>query len=192
MPHSPRLHINLASDPFRKDRVVLVASALVAVVLAVLLVVLGSTILKEREAARESRARSANLDAQLRTLQQQESKLLAQLRDPANGSVLDRSVFLNNLLLRKGISWTRLFSDLAEVMPNNVHLVSVRPFVTSDNRVQLEMIVGAQDPAPVIELLKRLEGSPLFGSTAVQGEQPPSQNEPLYRYRVSANYDQKL
>jgi len=192
MSQMPHLHINLASEPFRKDRALLVASGLVAGLLVILLGMLSITILKEREAARESRARIAGLESQLRGVQQEEAKLQAKLREPANETVLDRSVFLNALLLRKGISWTKLFSDLADVMPHSVRLVSVRPFVTGDNRVQLEMIVGAQDPAPVIELLKRLEASSVFGGTAVQAEQPPSQNEPLFRYRVSVNYAQKL
>jgi Tfp pilus assembly protein PilN len=192
MSQLPHLNINLASEPFRKDRALIVASGVVAGLLLILLGLLSVTIVREREAARESRARIAGLEAQLRTVQKEEARLQAQLREPANETVLDRSVFLNALLLRKGISWTKLFSDLADIMPHSVRLVSVRPFVTPDNRVQLEMIVGAQDPAPVIDLLKRLEASSVFGSTTVQAEQPPSQNEPLFRYRVSVNYAQKL
>lgn len=192
MSHLPQLHINLASEPFRKDRAILVASGILAGLLVILLAMLSVTIYKEREAARESRAKTAALERQLRAVQQEEAKLQAKLRDPVNESVLDRSVFLNALLLRKGISWTKLFADLAEVMPPTVRLVSVRPFVTGDNRVQLEMIVGSQDPAPVIELLKHLEASTMFGNTALQADQPPSQNEPLFRYRVSVNYAQKL
>ena len=60
------------------------------------------------------------------------------------------------------------------------------------NTVQLDMIVGASAPEPVIDLLKKLEGSPLFSGTALISSQPPSQNEPLYRYRVSVSYAQKL
>ena len=74
--------------------------------------------------------------------------------------------YLYTLLLRKGISWTRLFADLQEVFPHNVRLVSVRPFITTDNKVQLEMVVSAQSPEPVIQLFRRLESTVLFsGST---------------------------
>ena len=38
------------------------------------------------------------------------------LRQPQNAEVLDRSVFLNDLLMRKGVSWTRIFSDLENVL----------------------------------------------------------------------------
>jgi type IV pilus assembly protein PilN len=189
---APRLHLNLASDPFRKDRHLIVLSAAAAVLLAGLLAFLILLILQQRDAARASREAHARLDEEARSLARQESAIAARLREPANASVLDQSVFLNTLIQRKAVSWTRLFADLQDVFPHNVRLVSVRPFTTADNRVQLEMIVGAEAPAPVVDLLRRLEGSALFGFTAVQAEQPPTQNEPLFRYRVSVSYAQKL
>ena len=54
------------------------------------------------------------------------------------------------------------------------------------------MTVGAESPAPVVDLLTRLESSEVFGATTVYSFLPPSQSDPLYRYRVSVNYGQKL
>jgi hypothetical protein len=48
------------------------------------------------------------------------------------------------------------------------------------------------DPAPVIVFMRRLEASPLFGPATLHTSLPPSQNEPLYRYRISVDYAQKL
>ena len=55
------------------------------------------------------------------------------------------------------------------------------------------MTVGAESPVPVIELLKALDESPPVrpGQLAQQSCRP-TQAEPLYRYRVSVNYAQKL
>jgi len=187
-----RIPINLAGTPFRKDRPILVASAATAVLLIGVLGLLVSIIIREREAARESREMTASLEAQLRKVNTEYSRLEADLRQPVNEAVLDRSALLNSLLLRKGISWTRLFEDLEKVFPGNVRLVAVRPYVTADNKIQLDMVVGTQSPEPWIDLLKRLENSDTFGSTALLSSQPPSQNEPLYRYRVTVSYAQKL
>jgi Tfp pilus assembly protein PilN len=187
-----RIPINLASEPFRKDRPILVASAVTAVLMLGLLGLLLSIILRERDASRESLDEIAKLERQLQKVSAETAKFEAQIRQPANESVLERGVFLNSLLQRKGISWTKLFSDLETVFPNNVRLVSVRPSVTDDNRIQLDMVVGSQQPQPVIDLLQKLESSSQFGSTQLLGWQPPSQNEPLYRYRVSVKYVQKL
>jgi type IV pilus assembly protein PilN len=96
------------------------------------------------------------------------------------------------LLQRKGISWTKIFSDLEDVIPYNVRLVSVRPEVNGQNEISLQMVVGAASSEPVLELLMSLEKSPQFGPTSLHNWLPPSQNEPLYRYRVSVSYAQKL
>ncbi|MCS7042540.1 MAG: hypothetical protein NZR01_07090 [Bryobacteraceae bacterium] len=186
------LPLNLASEPFRRDRPLLVASAATAALLLGVFLLLVHGIAVQREAAAENRAQLAALEARLRAVAAEQAQLEARLREPANAQVLDRSVLLNSLILRKSISWTQLFSDLEKVMPGNVRLITVRPFLTGDNAVQLDMVVGAQSPEPVIELLKRLERSPTFGATALLSSSPPTQNEPLYRYRVSVNYAQKF
>lgn len=170
----------------------LIASILTAVVLTALLTVQIVAIKRERHAARANRGTLAALDAHLRSLNADYGRLTADLRRPASTAVFDRSIFLNQLLQRKGISWTRLFSDLESVFPPNVRLVVVRPYLTADHDVQLDLVVGSASPEPVIELIQRLENSKVFGATALLSSQPPSQNDPLYRYRVSVNYAQKL
>ncbi|MBI3470049.1 MAG: hypothetical protein HY013_01680 [Candidatus Solibacter usitatus] len=90
------------------------------------------------------------------------------------------------------ISWTRIFGELEQVLPHNVRIISVRPQVTPQNEIYLEMVVGSLAPEPIIEMLMRLESSEQFGATLVNNWLPPSQTEPLYRYRVSVNYAQKL
>jgi type IV pilus assembly protein PilN len=187
-----RIPINLSSEPFRRDRPMLAASAITAALLLGVLIMLVTIIVRERDTARDSREMMARLESQLAAVNAEHAKVEAQLRQPANSAVMDRSVFINALLLRKGVSWTRLFSDLEKVFPGNVRLVAVRPYISSDNLIQLDMVVGSQTPEPVIELLRRLESSTMFGATALLSSQPPSQNEPLYRYRVSVNYAQKL
>jgi type IV pilus assembly protein PilN len=62
----------------------------------------------------------------------------------------------------------------------------------SVNRVQLDMIVGTTRPESVITLLKNLQNSALFGAASLVTATPPSQNDPLYKYRVTVPYDQKL
>jgi hypothetical protein len=70
--------------------------------------------------------------------------------------------------------------------------MNIRPQVVSENRVYLEMMVGAESQLPVVDLLKRLGSSEIFSSPTVYSSMPPSQTERLYRYRVSVNYAQKL
>jgi type IV pilus assembly protein PilN len=185
--------INLASEPFRRDRQVLVASAALAVLLIILLGWQLITINSKRHQSADIQVRINRLNAQLRTITGEQAKLNATLRKPENAEVLERSVFLNTLIDRKSISWTRIFADLEKVMPPTVRLVSVRlPEVDTQNEVQLDMLIGAKEVLPLLELVKRLEASPQFGPTNVQTSQPPSQTDPSYRYHVTVSYAQKL
>src|SRR5438477_13198889 len=113
------------------------------------------------------------------------------LHQPAKSEELQRSNLLNTMIERKSISWTRIFSDLQDVVPNNVKLVQVRlPQINSRNEVTLDMVVGAQGDDPVGVFLKKLAESPLFGPAEVLQINPPSQNNPLNQYRISVSYAQ--
>ncbi len=188
----PWIPVNLSDEPFKKNRTALLASIVAAVVLVAILATQIVMIKRERRAARRNRGTLAQLDTQFQSLNRDYARLSAQLRQPVNTAVFDRSIFLNQLLQRKGISWTRMFADLEAVFPPNVRLVAVRPYLTADNQVQLDMVVGSTNPEPVIDLIKKLESSHVFGATALLSSQPPSQNEPIYRYRLSVSYAQKL
>jgi hypothetical protein len=188
-----RVPLNLASEPFRRDRPLVVGSVALAVVLTLVLIYQAVAIVSERRHAADIRVAIARETAQLQRIGAQQAKLNATLRQPENAEVLERSLFLNTLIERKAISWTKIFGDLEKVMPYNVRLISVRlPEVNSHNQVLLDMVVGAKDVPPILELVKRLETSAQFGDTSVQSAAPPSQTDPYYRYHVTVTYAQKL
>ena len=190
--------INLSSEPFRRDRPLLVASIALALLLAGLLAMQVLLISAESSAGSETATAIAQTRAEMRKLSSEEAALQEVLQVPENAAMLDRSVFLNALLLRKGISWTLVFQDLEEVLPYNVKLVQVRPQVNlsaedaTDNEILLEMVVAATAAEPVIEMLRALETSELFGTTSVATALPPTESEPLHRYQVSVRYDREL
>lgn len=188
-----RIPINLASEPFRKDRPILAAGYGLAVLLTVLLGFLVFLIIQERGQLKDERRQAADLEAKVKKLSGEQGLVNTQLRKPENEAVFERNVLLNTLIDRKGISWTRIFADMEKVLPGNVRLISIRlPQINAQNQVMLDMVVGAQDQGPVLDLLKRFESSPVFGATTVHSFLPPSQQEPLYRYRISVNYSQQL
>ena len=186
------ISINLASQPFRRDRPMLIGSAVAGVLLFALLCLLVTLNLMERRRLAATRNEIASIDQKLRVIGAEQAKLETVLQRPENAQVLDRSLFLNSLIYRKGISWTKIFADLEEILPHNVRVISIRPSVNAQNQIMLQMSVGAEQTAPLRELLIKLENSESFGHVAVPTIMPPSQSEPLYRYRVNVNYAQKL
>ena len=187
-----RIGINLAIEPFRRERALLVASALLSGLMAATLVMLVLMVWNEHQTKTEVRVAIEKLEIEIAAVTKDQGAVDGVLRTSGNAETLERNLFLNNLISRKAISWTRIFGDLEQVMPYNVRLVSVRPQVTGRNEIQLEMVVGSQTVEPVIDLMKRLEQSPVFGGMQLHNSIPPSQSEPLMRYRISVNYAQKL
>jgi len=184
--------INLASQPFRQDRKLMIGSAVAGALLFGLLCMLVTLNLMERNRLASTREDIEKMDRQLQTIAKEQAKFEAVLRRPENAEVLDRSLFLNTLIYRKGISWTKIFADLEEILPYNVRLISIRPSVNTLNQVSLEMNVGAEQQEPLLQLLVKLENSKAFGNVSVPSILPPSTSDPLYRYRVNVNYAQKL
>jgi Tfp pilus assembly protein PilN len=188
-----RIPINLSTEPFRRDRPELVASGAVAVVLALLLGVLVYLIVADRARVKDTRVAVARLDSEVRKITAEQATLEGTLRQPANAEVLQRSYLLNTLIEHKSISWTKIFSDLETVMPFETRIISVRlPQITAHNEVVLDVQVGAKEPGPILVFLNRLNKSPLFGPVDPKSTQPPTQQEPIYKFRFMVNYAQKL
>jgi type IV pilus assembly protein PilN len=187
-----KIPINLASQPFRRDRAMLVASAAVAVLLVVSLSVLITLANADSVQFADVRKDVAQLRKQIAATSKQQAEFEAVIRRPENAQVLELSVFLNTLLSRKGISWTRILADLEKLMPANVKILNIQPYVTGRNHVILSLQVGSEGPEPVIQFYKALEASDIFDSVTQNTTSPPSQAEPLYRARFTVNYAQKL
>jgi len=188
-----RIPINLSTEPFRQDRPMLVASSACAVVLALLLGFVLYLIHADRARVKDTRIAVAGLDNEVRKISAEQARLEGTLRQPANAEVLQRSYLLNTLIEHKSISWTKIFNDLEGVMPAEVRIISVRlPQVTSHNEVVLDVEVAAKETAPIVVFLNHLNKSPLFGPVEPKSKQDPTQQEPIFKYRFTVNYAQKL
>ena len=113
-------------------------------------------------------------------------------KKPENETVLERSVFINTLLQRKGISWNQVFTDLEKTIPYNVKLVRIRPAVDEQGYVTLDMTLASENVTQMVSALKAFKESPLFRAAEWKNGSPPSQTDPLYRLAMTVTYAQKL
>jgi hypothetical protein len=153
---------------------------------------LGWTYYANRTVSPETEQARIEIQQQLSQLGAEEAALAAELRQAGSIDIYDRSYFLNQLLTRKGVSWKRTFEDVEEVLPPRVLMMQIRPSVTYENKVELEMIVGAESLQDFIEFVTALEKSEAFGPPRVRGYNPPNDNEPFHRYQLTVSYDQRL
>lgn len=161
---------NLASQPYENLRPYHTAGGIaltVGVVLALLLVG------EERQHRSETRSLTQQLsrfEKELEDLNGEQQVLEQWLRRPDVQKIRDHSVFLNSLILRKSLSWTRMFLDLEKILPAKVQVTAIRPHLNQSQQPELSLTVTAAEMGPLVELLKNLESSSQFGSPAVESQ----------------------
>jgi Tfp pilus assembly protein PilN len=136
---------------------------------------LGWTVNDWRKAGKD-RQDIARLQAQIAERDNERAQDQAVLDQPANRSTRDQSQFLNGLIQRKSFSWTSVFEDLEQVMPPNLHVVSLRPELNDQNQMELEMRVAGETRSAAIELVHRMEGSKHFQQAQLVSESLSGEN----------------
>lgn len=187
-----RRPLNLATNPAGGYRAFFAAACLAAGVLLVTAGYLAFQYAGAGGPAGGLEEQERRLLEEQRAVAKRGADATAKVEAPGTVATLDRTAFLNELLVRKGVSWTRTFLDLEQVLPPEVRVLSIRPEVAYDDRISLEMTVSAKLPANFIGFLKALEGSELFGSPALRGSAPPDDGDPTYRYQLAVEYGQQL
>ena len=165
-----RININLASNPYEAAREYTRRMGLLLAGLAVLTLILLGYILYQRSQTRDVDEKIAAARQEIASLDDEKTKALAMLNQPQNREVADQSQFLNNLFLRKSLSWTRVFTEMERLMPPNIHVVSMKPEFNRENQLVLRVVVATSSRDKAVELVKRMEKSPHFHTPQVEAE----------------------
>jgi len=165
-----RLDINLATHPYEDAREFWARwGAGVGLLALVTLLLVGWTVRSWMDAGRD-RHNIAQLQQQIAQRDRERAEAQAFLDMSVNRSTRDQSQFLNGLIRRKAFSWTRVFEDLEQVMPANLHVTSLQPDFNEQNVMQLDMRVTGATRNAVVELVHRMEGSRHFRSAQLVQE----------------------
>ena len=166
-----RLNINLATKPYQDVRRVLRQWGGLVLLLALCTSWLLWTAYTNWQQSREVNAKIAVLNSEIAALDHQHAEALAMVQLPANLPVLDDSKFLNGLIARKAFSWTRVFMQLEQIMPDKLHVLSIQPSLSpKTDTVEVHMTVAGTSRDAAVELVKRLEQSPSFRNARIEEE----------------------
>ncbi len=90
---------------------------------------------------------------------------------PDSAAAAEEVRFLNQILARKGFSWTTLLLDMEETMPRWVYLVSLAPGINGFGDVRLRMEARGRSVDDLSRFLSDLENSPAFSNVVVSIEE---------------------
>jgi len=165
-----KVGFNLASHPYENLRPRYTLAWLGVLLALVLALVLAGRERQQRTETRSLTQQMARFEQQMQDLARERAELEAWLRRPEVQEIRDHSAFLNSLIRRKSLSWTRMFLDLEEILPPRAQVVAIQPRINREQQPELALSVAAEDMAPLVELLKNLESSPQFGSPTVEAQ----------------------
>jgi Fimbrial assembly protein (PilN) len=162
--------LNLSTRPFPAYRLINVALASILAVLMVLSV--WQTIGFVRFSRLSRAIRGAEIEARIEagSLGKRVAELESPLDRPEAAAKLNEIGFLNHLIARKNLSWTRLLADLEDLVPNNVHLVSLNPAIGANGEVTLQIDMEGRSIADAADFIHRLEKSTVFQNVKVSSE----------------------
>ena len=186
-----RLKINLATQPYEDARRFMIAWSSVLGVLVLLLVVLSIGLVRHWRQFRERREDIRREQQILQDLNAKQQQDLAILNRPDNRDVRQKSEFINDLIRRKEVSWTTIFTDLEQLMPSNLRVLGVAPRITED-KILVQMTLGGDSREKAFELARRMERSQVFRNAqivneATSGQAQPGQND-TWHFSVTAEY----
>jgi Tfp pilus assembly protein PilN len=163
--------LNLSTRPFRGYRLqtLLLSVAFVALVATSVWQFIGFKQYSRLTSQIRNEARNAQVDVDV--LGHQIDELDAKLSRPEAVDKLSEIQFLNGIIARKAFPWTRIFSDLEELMPETVHLVSLRPDVADNGTALLHIDVRARSVADWAKFAAALQSVPAFDDLVVSTEE---------------------
>jgi len=162
--------LNLSTRPFKPYRA---ANFGLLTLLLILLTVSAGQVLSYQQysslaAASRQEEQEVRADTDMVTAAVQ--KLNEKMTSGNATSKLSEVELLNRILIRKSFSWTRVFASLEKALPENVRLLSLRPFLDEQEKIGLTMDVRGRTLGDATEFLRTLEQSDIFTdvSLAVQ------------------------
>lgn len=162
-----RLDINLASQPYEDARQFWMRWGTAVGALGLLTLILLALDISGWVAARRDHITMAQQRSQIADRDKIRAAAETTLNKPENRTTRDESQFLNQLIVRKAFSWTRVLENLEKVMPPRVHVVSISPQLDDDNDLLLRMTVAGDSRERAIELARRMEDSRRFAQTNI-------------------------
>jgi hypothetical protein len=117
------------------------------------------------------RPNQQKLKAESERLSKELTALNAKMFSGNAAEKISQVTILNNILLRKSFSWTKVFANLEQVMPENVHLLTLRPFVDDKGNMGLNIIFRGRSFEDGHLFVKTLETSPIFSNVALALEE---------------------
>jgi len=156
------IRTNLSTRPFYNERLVRLALLFLAVVVVAATVFNVTRILRYSRSDTRLATQASRDEARAADLRQQAAQLRASVDPKQIEQASDGARQANELIDRRTFSWTELLNRFETMLPDDVHLNSVRPRVDRDRGIILRVAVSARGIEDVSQFIEKLDQSGVF------------------------------
>jgi Tfp pilus assembly protein PilN len=197
------LELNVASRPFRNNTPIWTAHGVLLAVVLALTAWNVHTALTAKRRLSALQADIGSIDRQLEDLDRREDDAIKGARVFDAKTLQFQADKANDIILRRGLSWTRLFNTLEKVVPYEVRMTTVRPVYGAkeggtrgaafEGTVPVDVEGKAQSFESFLEFERALIVDPHFaGVEPIRSEMPQGSNEIAFELRFLYDPDGRL
>lgn len=164
-----RISVNLASQPYVELGPVYNRLRIWTAILVIVGLALYYLYRNESVQAGQTLANVRSVENQLHQLQRERATYQSLMQQPKDAAILRQSDYLNALFKHKAFSWTATMTDLENVLPSGVQVLSIDPIIATDGHVTIRLrVTGAREKA--LDLIRNLEKSKHFAAPRLASE----------------------
>ena len=188
--------INLATQPYEDAKQYLVRwGSLLTLLLLASVGLVWFTVHSVRRSS-DINHQLSKMRGNISTLDGEKTVAEKMLAMPQNRGTVQKSEFLNTTFARKAFSWTTVFSDMENMMPPGLHVLSIAPELDDQNRLLVHILVGGESRDRALELVRKMEQTPRFRDVILRSDvtslptagNTSSEEHDLIKFDIVAHY----
>ena len=156
------LRTNLATRPFYNERAVQLALGLVAIVVLAITALNVAQLVRLNASQRTLGARAAESESEAARLRQEAVAIRAQINEKELETVANAAREANGIIDQRAFSWSELFDQLEQTLPDDVRITAVDPTLTDEGQFVIRMAVEARRSEDVDQFIEALEKTGSF------------------------------
>lgn len=181
---------NFAHRPFRDDRPLYAASAILFLAGAVLLVANVRLFTSYRRGVADVRAEIAALEARQNGADGRARDARAALSSYRLSALADESRELARVVAERRFSWTGLLARLERTLPSDVGIQRLQPQFDKDGHVALDLQLVGRSREAVVPTIAALTKDPAFSAVGLRNEsQPEGNTADPFQFQIVSRYD---
>jgi Tfp pilus assembly protein PilN len=182
--------LNLARRPFVNTTVPMLVALLAVAALIAFSAFNATVFFGARADAKGYHTQIESTGAEMDLLRSEIADVTTQLQEAHPEEIRGELNYANELIIRRSLSWTRLFDRLEELVPIELKMLRISPVVRGQ-RVELNWRVQVPRQEVIRTFISTLESSPYFDDVRLRSETPAESGNGSVWEMTVAYHDEK-